>query len=154
MKEIKDTQFYRVSVLRTFVIHSITVPVPLSSVIKSRFPFRYGKKLRFRFRNTLYIIRSWYAELNDLRHWTWQQWCRLQLRACGAGQPCVQGGRGQTNKPCVQGGRGQTNNQCCVSGYRILCCLFDLWIRDPGWVKIKIQIRDPRWTSRITFPSA
>ncbi len=32
--------------------------------------------------------------------------------------------------------------------------LFDPWIRDPGWVKIRIQTRDPDlgWTTRIIFP--
>jgi hypothetical protein len=29
--------------------------------------------------------------------------------------------------------------QCCKSGIR---CLFDPWIRDPEWVKIRIWIRD------------
>jgi hypothetical protein len=31
------------------------------------------------------------------------------------------------------------NNQCCGSGIR---CLFDPWIRDPGWVEVSIRIRD------------
>ncbi len=30
-------------------------------------------------------------------------------------------------------------------------CLFDPWIRDPGWEKVSIRIRDPGWTTRITF---
>jgi hypothetical protein len=73
-------QFYTVSV-RSFVIHFITIPVPepalitvpipLTSEIKSRFRFHYGKKLhilwfrfhygkklrilRFRFRNTVLV---------------------------------------------------------------------------------------------------
>jgi hypothetical protein len=38
--------------MRTFVIPFITVPVPLRSVIKLRFRFRYSKKLRFRFRSS------------------------------------------------------------------------------------------------------
>jgi hypothetical protein len=33
-----------------------------------------------------------------------------------------------------------THEQCCGSGSDIRC-LFDPWIRDPGW--IKISIRDP-----------
>jgi hypothetical protein len=97
------------------------------------FLFRYGKKLRFRFRNTLYIIRSWQAELTDLRHWTWQQWCLLQLRTCAAGQPWVQGGRGQINK------------QWSGSGSGIRCCLF---CRDPEWVKNE----DPDPGSEINIP--
>jgi hypothetical protein len=32
-------------------------------------------------------------------------------------------------------------NQCCGSGSGIRC-LFDPWIRDPGWVKVRIRIRD------------
>jgi hypothetical protein len=30
--------------------------------------------------------------------------------------------------------------QCCGSG---IGCLFDPWIRDPGWEKVSIRIRDP-----------
>jgi hypothetical protein len=41
--------------------------------------------------------------------------------------------------------------QCCGSGSGIRC-LFDLWIRDPGWEKNQDQ--DPGWTSRIIFPRA
>ncbi len=35
-------------------------------------------------------------------------------------------------------------------------CLFDSWIRDPGWVKIRIRLRepDPGWTTRIILPRA
>ncbi len=39
--------------------------------------------------------------------------------------------------------------QCYGSGIR---CLFDPWIRDPGWVKS--QDPDPGWTTRIIFPRA
>ncbi len=40
-------------------------------------------------------------------------------------------------------------HQCCGSGIR---CLFDPWIRDPGWVKN--QDSDPGWTTRIIIPRA
>ncbi len=30
-------------------------------------------------------------------------------------------------------------------------CLFDPWIRDPGWEKVSIRIRDPGWPTRIIF---
>ncbi len=30
-------------------------------------------------------------------------------------------------------------------------CLFDPWIRDPGWEKVSIRIRDPGSTTRIIF---
>ncbi len=40
---------------------------------------------------------------------------------------------------------------CCGSGTRIRC-LFDPWIRDPGWVKSKDP--DQGWTTRIIFPRA
>jgi hypothetical protein len=33
-------------------------------------------------------------------------------------------------------------NQCCGSGSGI-GCLFDPWIRDPGWEKVSIRIRNP-----------
>jgi hypothetical protein len=35
----------------------------------------------------------------------------------------------------------ELRNQCCESGSGIRC-LFDPWIRDPGWVKVRIRIRD------------
>ncbi len=49
--------------------HFITVPVPLSSVIKLRFRFRYGKKLlflrlRFRFRNP--GIENWLVNESEV----------------------------------------------------------------------------------------
>ncbi len=42
-------------------------------------------------------------------------------------------------------------SQCRRSGSGIRC-LFDAWIRDPGWVKNKDP--DPGWTSRVIFPRA
>jgi hypothetical protein len=33
-------------------------------------------------------------------------------------------------------------HQCCGSGSGIRC-LFDPWIRVPGWVEVRIRIRDP-----------
>jgi hypothetical protein len=36
--------------------------------------------------------------------------------------------------------------QCCGSGSGIRC-LFDPWIRDPGWVKVRIRIRDEQLES-------
>ncbi len=33
-------------------------------------------------------------------------------------------------------------------------CLFDPWIRDPGWLKSQDPDRDPGWTTRFIFPRA
>ncbi len=43
--------------------------------------------------------------------------------------------------------------KCCGSGSGIQC-LFDPWIRDPEWVKIKNRIQDAGWTSRIILSRA
>jgi hypothetical protein len=34
-----------------------------------------------------------------------------------------------------------------------ILCLFDPWIREPGWIKNSFRIRDPdpRWTTRLIF---
>ncbi len=40
--------------------------------------------------------------------------------------------------------------QCCVSGSGIQC-LFDPWIRDPRWVKIRIRIPDEQPVSYFQF---
>ncbi len=47
--------------------------------------------------------------------------------------------------PLVQEGTRQPiADQCCVSGIRSgIRCLFDPWIRDPGWVKIRIRDEQP-----------
>ncbi len=42
-----------------------------------------------------------------------------------------------------------SQTQCCGSK---IWCLFDPWIRDPGWVKSKDP--DPGWTTWIIFPRA
>ncbi len=44
------------------------------------------------------------------------------------------------------GSRLQSGSQCCGSG---IGCLFDPWIRDPGWVES--QHPDPGWKTRIIF---
>jgi hypothetical protein len=61
----------------------------------------------------------------------------------GSEKGCVTGNKGarfregsNINKSLL----GARFFQCCGSGIR---CLFDNWIRDPGWVKIRMRIRDP-----------
>ena len=64
---------------------NIAVPVPLRSVVKVRFWFRYGKKFWFRFLNTalMYVdSQTWSSE--NMRNWTKPSWVKTDLSSVGS----------------------------------------------------------------------
>ncbi len=84
-------------------------------------------------RRMLELVRLWYWQWNALTTRLYLMHCFLQIWRMGH----------QNIRLFIP----ISKLQCCGSG---IGCLFDPWIRDPGWEKVSIRIRDEQPGSYFT----